>query len=252
VELITTFLNKPFFFTKMLKTDLHLHTDIIKHFDSHIKPKDLIDRAAKLDFDVLAITEHTAYKSLSGTTHVKNPLSTYNQWKEYAKKKGILLIPSVELLVEGKEILLINFVGNPEKYSRIEELEKLKKENTTIIAPHPYFPGSSCLKNKLVEHIKIFDAIEYSHFYLRHLNPNKKAEEIAIKYKKPMIATSDAHFLFEIGKNYSFIEAEKNTDSILNAIEKNRIKIVTRPLGIGKFSLLFSYQIYSKIMKELL
>lgn len=235
----------------MLKTDLHTHTDIIKHFDSHIKPKELIDRAAKLKFDALAITEHTAYKTFRGVKHVKNPLSTYNQWKGYARKKGILLIPSVELFIEGKEILVINFYGKP-GYSKIEELEKLKKENTAIIAPHPYFPGSSCLKNKLVEHIKLFDAIEYSHFYLKHINPNRKAEEIARKYKKPMIATSDSHFLFEFGRNYSFIDAEKNKDDILEAIEKNRIKMVTRPWDVGTFSLLFSYQIYSKIMKELL
>lgn len=237
----------------MLKADLHLHTNnVIKHFDSHIKPKELIDRAAKLKFDVLAITEHSAYKTLYGIKQVKNPLATYYQYKDYAKKKGILLIPGVEILIEGKDVLLINFTGKTEKYKKIEELEKLKKENTIIIAPHPYFLGSSCLGKKLEQNIKTFDAIEYSHFYLKHINPNKKAEELARKYKKPVIATSDSHFLIGLGRNYSFIDAEKKTDSILEAIRKNKIKIVTKPWDIPTFSLMLAYQVYSSFMEKLL
>ncbi len=234
----------------MLKTDLHLHTNILKHFDSHIKPKDLIDKAANLNFDALALTEHTAYKTLFGLKYTKNPLSTYYQWKDYARRKGILLIPGVEMFIEGKDILLINFTGNPGDYSKIEDLEKLKKENVMIIAPHPCFPGLSSLNSKLVNHIKLFDAIEYSHFYLNSLNFNKKAVEIAKKYSKPLIATSDSHFLFCVGRSYSFIDAEKNVDSILSAIEKNKIDMVTKPWDLKTFSLLFAYQVYSNLAKE--
>ncbi|MEM4244890.1 MAG: PHP domain-containing protein [Candidatus Nanoarchaeia archaeon] len=236
----------------MLKIDLHTHTNnVVKRYDSTINPKDLINKAAKLKFDVISITEHSAYKTISGTKYIKNPLATYQQYKDYAKKKGVILLPGVEIYVEGKDILLINFKGDYNKYKNIQDLEKLKKENVIVIAPHPYFIGGSCLKNKLEQNIKIFDAIEYSHFYLKHINPNKKAVEIAKKYKKPMIATSDAHFLFAFGRNYSFVDAEKKVDSILEAIRKNKIKIVTKPWDLPRFSFLFVYQIYSTTLEKL-
>jgi predicted metal-dependent phosphoesterase TrpH len=236
----------------MLKTDLHLHTNnIIKHFDSHIAPKQLIDRAAKLKFHVLSITEHTGYKTLRGLVQLKNPLGTYERYKDYAKSKGILLIPGVEIYIEGKDILLINFKGDYRKYKNIEDLEKLKKENVMIIAPHPYFPGVASLNKELAKHIKLFDAIELSHFYMKNLNFNKKAEIIAKKYKKPLVANSDAHFLFAFGRNYTYVFAEKKIDSILEAIRKNNVKIMTKPWDIGRFSAMASYHIYSNLRKEL-
>lgn len=236
----------------MIKADLHTHTNnVLKRYDSTIKPKELIDKAAKLKFDVISITEHSAYKTLFGTKYIKNPLATYEQYKNYAKKKGVMLIPGVEIYLEGKDILLLNFKGDPQKYKKIQDLEKLKKENVMIIAPHPYFMSGSCLKNKLEENIKIFDAIEYSHFYLKHINPNNKAVETAKKYRKPLIATSDAHFLFAFGRNYSFIDAEKKVDSILEAIRKNKIKMITKPWDLPRFSFLFAYQIYSTTLEKL-
>ncbi len=237
----------------MLKTDLHLHTNnIIKKFDSTIGPKQLIDRAAKLKFNVLSITEHTGYKTFRGLVYLKNPLSTYEKYKDYARRKGILLIPGVEIYIEGKDILLINFKGDYRKYKKIEELEELKKENVTIIAPHPYFPGVASLNKELVKNIKLFDAIELSHFYIKNLNFNKKAEQTARKYNKPLIANSDAHFLFAFGRNYTYVFAEKKIDSILEAIRKNKMKIMTKPWDIGRFSALASYHVYSNIRKELL
>lgn len=236
----------------MLKTDLHLHTNnIIKKLDSTITPKQLIDRAVKLKFDVLAITEHTGYSTLRGMVYLKNPLSTYYKFKDYARKKGILLIPGVEIYIEGRDVLLINFKGDYRRYKEIEQLEELKKENVMIIAPHPYFPGASSLNKKLVQHIKLFDAIELSHFYMKNLNFNKKAEQTAKKYHKPLIANSDAHFLFAFGRNYSFVYSEKKIDSILEAIRKNKIRIMTKPWDLGRFSAMASYHVYSNVMKEL-
>jgi predicted metal-dependent phosphoesterase TrpH len=237
----------------MLKTDLHIHTNVpIKYFDSHIDPKELIDKAAKLNFDVLALTEHTGYNTIRGVKYIREPLRTYYQFRDYAKKKGILLIPGVELYIEGKDILLINFKGDPRAYRRIEDLEKLKNENTLVIAPHPYFIGKSCLHKKLVENIKIFDAIEQSQFYIQLLNFNIPARKTAERYNKPLIATSDAHFLFGFGKNYTMIDAEKNVDSLLEAIQKNKIEIITKPIGHWEFLTLAAYHAYSNILKQLL
>ncbi|MFH1332094.1 MAG: PHP domain-containing protein [archaeon] len=237
----------------MLKTDLHLHTnEVIRHFDSVIKPQVLINEAAKQNFNVLCLTEHAAYNTIFGLKYTKNPLSTYYKYKDYAKSRGIKLIPGVETIVDGKEVLLINFTGEPKKYTKIVDLEKLKNENVLIIAPHPFVPRSSCLKEKLIEHIKIFDAIEHTNIYIKQINPNKKAEEVAKKYKKPLIATSDAHFLTGFGRNYSFVEANDDVDSVLEAIRKNKIKMVSEPWTTWQMAAVLGFGVYCEVSKELL
>lgn len=202
----------------MLKADLHTHTkedplDKIKY-----SAKDLIKYAAKLHYKVLAITNH-------------NKVLYNRMLRSYAKKHGILLIPGKEALIEGKEIILLNIKKCNIK--KISDLDKLRKQNALVIAPHPFYPKLKCLHSKLIENIDNFDAIEYSHFYYKLFNPfNKKAVKIAKRYKKPLIGTSDAHHLFQMNHTYSLINAKPKIDSILEAIRKNKIIVRTEPLPL--------------------
>ena len=81
----------------MLKADLHIHTneDPVDFSKINYSAKDLIKYAAKLHYNVLAITNHNSI--------------LYNcMLKSYAKKHGILLIPGTEADIGGKEVLLLN------------------------------------------------------------------------------------------------------------------------------------------------
>ncbi|MBM3200399.1 PHP domain-containing protein [Candidatus Woesearchaeota archaeon] len=237
----------------MLKSDFHAHTNYIIHkYDSKLTPKQLINFTASKGYEVLAITEHSAFGSLLGSTKFfKNPIKTYFDFKDYAKKKRILLIPGVEAFIEKKEILLINFKGNLDNIKTFEDIEKLKDENAVIIAPHPYYGKPSCLGNKLIDYIRLFDAIEHCHFYLPFFNPNKKAIEIAKKYKKPLVANSDAHNFNQIGSNYTLVDADKNVDSILEAVRKNKLRIVTKPLSIPDFASILAWSLVGSINKKI-
>lgn len=216
----------------MLKVDFHLH--------SHEDPLDwpmvkhsafqLIDHAAKFKFDVLALTLH-------------EKIYFPKALQDYAKKRNILLIPGMEATVEGKHVLLINPPLNTQNPGTFEKLEKAKEEGAFTIAAHPYYLRSYCLGNLLKEHIKLFDAIEHCHFYTPYLNRNKKAIAVAEEYNKPMIANSDTHFFHQFNTNYTFVDAEKKTDDVLEAIRKNKIKLGTRPLSTLEFS-----RIFAKIM----
>lgn len=167
----------------MLKADLHIHTreDPVDSWISY-SAKDLVKYAAKLRYNVLAVTNH-------------NRIFYNSMLSSYAKKHGILLIPGVEANIEGKEVLLLNVKEVNTK--KISDLDKLRKENALVIAPHPFYPRLNCLHSKLTQNIGSFDAIEYSHFYCKSFDIfNKKAVETARKYKKPLIGTSDAHHIF--------------------------------------------------------
>ena len=80
----------------MLKVELHTHTaddpeDTIPHTTF-----ELIDRAAALEYDALAITLHDHQLDLK-------------PFARYAAERGITLIPGVERTIEGRHVLLLNF-----------------------------------------------------------------------------------------------------------------------------------------------
>lgn len=204
----------------MLKASLHVHTAGDPYDNISYSPKELIKYAHKLKYDVLAITCH-------------NKVLSTKSLEKYAKKKGIIMISGIELSIEKKHVLILNVNKDIETVKTFEELRKYKSFHPEIltIAPHPYFPGWVSLKNKLIENIDLFDAIEYSYCYTKSTNFNKKIIPIAEKWKKPIVATSDCHLLNHLDTAYTLIDSKKNTLSIIKAIKKGHLQAVHKPLG---------------------
>lgn len=202
--------------TKALKADLHLHTaedpvDCVRY-----AAKELISKAADEGFDVISITNHQQI--------------TFNQdLFSLAKEKGILLIPGIEMTVQGRHVLVLN----PPSYGRCSDffsLSKMRRAETLIIAPHPYYPGTTSLNGYLFKYLNLFDALEYSHFYSQMINFNQKAVKVSQSFGLPLVGTSDAHFFSQLGATYSLIYAENNLEAIFGAIRQNRVKVISRPL----------------------
>ena len=202
----------------MLKSEMHIHTNDDPH-DTWIQHsfKDVVDLAAKDGFDVLSITLHEKY------------LFT-QEMDDYAKSKGIVLIPGIEKSVEGKHTLIYNGGELSEKVDTLDELKAFKKENpqSLIVAAHPFFFMRTCHKSNVFKHYDLFDAWEYCHFHLGWLNPNNKLAKR--KDKKPMVGNSDVHELHKWGLTYSLIDADKDIDSIIAAIKENKVKVITKAM----------------------
>jgi len=206
---------------RKLKADLHIHTQEDPKDKVKYTAKQLIAEASRQGFDVLAITNH-------------NMVFYDDYLKKYALDKGIVLIPGIELKVEGKHIILLNVNEWREKeINTLEELRYHKSESSLIIAPHPYFPTLTSLGKKLDRYIHILDALEYTHFYFRGINFNRKAERKAKQYNIPLVGVSDAHLLSQFGSTYSLIDAEKTPQAVIRAIKENKIEIVTRSLKLN-------------------
>ena len=126
----------------------------------------MIDHAAQLGFDVMAITNHDF-------------MSHSEALADYAASQGIVLVPGVEATIENRHVLLYNFNYWDAPPSTFEDLYRLRQDNPQMlaIAPHPFFPSQFCLQGKLLEHLELFDGIEYSHFYTKNMNFNKKAAQ---------------------------------------------------------------------------
>lgn len=212
----------------MLKVELHSHTNYVQDTETNYGPRELIDNSVREGYDILCITEHYWPNSRLEQFR-RDPLKTYRDFKPYADKKGILLLPAVEFFFDEGEVLLINFHGDLKGIRGLSDLENLPKDILKIV-PHPYFRTFNCLGDELVKNIRLFDAIEHSFYYIKHFNLNKKAVAVAEEYDKPLVGTSDAHSLLWQGHNYTLVDCDRDAKSLVEAVRNNRIELVTHPL----------------------
>lgn len=204
----------------MLKVDLHLHTaedpvDIIRH-----DAMTLVDRAVAQGFDALAITLHDKQLADRGLF-------------DYARERGLVLIPGTERTIQGKHVLLINFPQSAENVRTLEEVARLKaRSQGLVIAPHPFYPDRACLRSLMDAHVDLFDAVEWSYFWTRVTNFNARAARWARKHGKALVGNSDLHDLRQLGRTHSWVLAERDAESICDAIRAGRVSLRTEPVPV--------------------
>lgn len=214
----------------MLKADLHIHTpgDPIDRQLAYTTKK-LINCAAKLKYDVLGITWH-------------HTVSEISQWKPYAKKKNILLLSGAEIDIEKKHTLVYNISKEEaEKIHSFDDLYNIK-DHAVIGAPHPFYLLPSCLGSSITKHKELFSFLEYSHFYTKEFNLNKKTIAVAKQLQKHVIASSDLHHLEILGKDYTLLDADLTADAVYELLRKKasgknkkRVQYVTKPYSWKDF-----------------
>lgn len=201
----------------MLKVELHTHTADDPSDRIPYSTRDLIDRAAELGYDALAVTLHDRQLDLG-------------PHQDYAAQRALVLIPGIERTIEGKHVLLLNFSRATEDVDSFEELARLKaRESGLVIAPHPFFPHRSCLGPLLDRHAALFDAVEYNAMFTAAVNFNERAERWAVAHGKPMVGNGDVHRLCQLGTTYSLVDAERNPASICAAVAAGRVAISATP-----------------------
>src|SRR5205807_2222834 len=69
------------------------------------------------------------------------------------------------------------------------------------------------------------------------------AVELAARYSKPLLATSDAHRLAVFGNHYSLVEVagDPTIENVFASIRANRIRMVNPPLGWTEFCSLIKF-----------
>lgn len=202
----------------MLKVELHTHTADDPVDDIPYSVVDLIDRAADLGYDALAITLHDKQFDV-------------RQMRPYAAERGITLIPGIERTIHGRHVLLLNFRKGAEDVRSFDDLARLKRtEPGLVVAPHPYFPAPTCLLGALEPHAALFDAVEYNAMFTAQVDFNRRAERWARAHGKPLVGNCDVHRLEQLGTTYSLVDAEPDADAICAAIKEGRVEVRRRPL----------------------
>lgn len=201
----------------MLKVDLHTHTAEDPEDRISYSTHELIDRAAELGYDALAITLHDAQLDLA-------------PYRDYAAIRGITLIPGIERTIDGRHVLLLNYSRAAEAVRSYDDLARLKaRERGLVIAPHPFFPARSALRGHLTRYADLFDAVEWNAMFTPTVNFNLFAQRWARRHGKPMVGNGDVHRLEQLGTTYTLVDAEPDAGAICEAIAQGRVDIVATP-----------------------
>jgi predicted metal-dependent phosphoesterase TrpH len=207
-----------------IKVDLHIHTLDDPKDALDYSAHELLERARALGFRVLAITLHDA---------------VFDRAEVFADaaSMGILLIPAAEMRLEGADVILLNVTADEVKdlrnFDDLEALRARRGSSLFTIAPHPFYVLGGSIGEKLAERIDCFDAIELCHFWTSLVNPNRRAVEMAERFHKPLIATSDAHRLHAFGSNYTSIPRldELTVENVLETLRRGPLRVTNPPCG---------------------
>jgi predicted metal-dependent phosphoesterase TrpH len=215
--------------SEWIKIDLHIHT-----LDDPKDPVDfsahqLLERARSLGFRVLAITLHDA---------------VFDREEVFADAAamGILLIPAAEVCLLGADVILLNVTAEEiAQLKNFDDLQRLRahRGNTIFtIAPHPFYVVGGSIGSRLFAEIDCFDAIEFCHFHIGPFNPNRRAQRVATRFGKPMIATSDAHRLHAFGRHYTSMPMPPalTVENVFAGLRSGPLRLTSPPSSLTDFA----------------
>jgi len=212
----------------MLKMDSHIHSEYSP--DSQSKIDDILKVAARKNIDVIAISDHN---TVDGTSEVVKK----------TKNTDILAIPSIEISSTEGHILGFGCEENiPRDLTPEDTIDKIHDLGGLAIIPHPYcFYRHGLLHNTSYKNLKI-DAIETKNARFIIGYCNHKAKKLSKKENLPQLGASDSHYWKFVGDCYSLVDCEKDIDSVLKAIRKNK----TEARGKGTSNILLSKYLFEK------
>lgn len=209
--------------TNPVKAQLHIHTkgDPVDRYTIRYTPYEAIDKAAQLWYQVMALTPHKEVKC-------------WEEIRQYAFNRWIILICWVEAEVCGKHILIYNTDDEADTVQDFDDLQVFKDAHPEclIVAAHPYYlwyctdlADNPCLNWLLSKYKHLFDAIEWSYFFkdnsflnrIRRLNmdkPNLKALRFANQNNMPLIGSADVHILSLFNETFSIMDVDFNSDDL--------------------------------------
>ena len=183
--------------------DLHIHSKY--SFDSLLSPKSIIEAAQDKGLNGVAITDH-------GTIKGGVEARSLNHAPDF------LIIVGTEIATEAGDLVGLFLKEEIKERISSKVADEIHQQGGVVVLPHPY--KGHRLSDELLEKVDLIEGFNarVSEVY------NEKAVKLAKKWKKPVIAGSDAHFADEIGLARTIVEA-KDEQRVKSALLNNRINI---------------------------
>jgi predicted metal-dependent phosphoesterase TrpH len=191
--------------SRLLRADLHTHTAFSP--DSRTSPAELVERAAELGLDRVAVTDH-------GEMEGARIAQTIDPER---------VIVGEEIRCRGRtEIIGLYLTDWIPPNLRLEEVvERIRDQGGVVYAPHPFAyvlrPGWQARRAASVA-----DVVEV--FNSRAFLPawNRSALQLARQCGRPAAASSDAHRLRELGRGFTLVPPFHGPSDFLLAIGEGR------------------------------
>jgi predicted metal-dependent phosphoesterase TrpH len=214
--------------------DLHLHTEIYSDC-SFIDPPALIQRAAGVGLQGIALTEHG----------MRWPDGKFDELRKLAEPRGLILINGQEILassfrngMEGEFLVFGAGKSITETLPARELVERVHGEGGIIIAAHPYKPSRGGRQHYYGAGDRVYeldlDALELYH--PGHDDPalgkvRKAMECLGL----PGTGSSDAHKVFEVGSFVTLFENEILGEAdFIREIRDGKIQAGRGPVAVSR------------------
>lgn len=198
---------------------MHAHTSVSPC--ATISPECLLKLAPERGIDVLFITDHDRMD-------VAQALS---------KRASMRVVAGEEIGTADGEILGL-FLREPivPNLSAEETAKRIKDQGGVVAIPHPCdtLRRKRFNPDKLEEFIAsgLCDCIEAWNARNVFSNANRRAEEMAIKYRLPIFGGSDSHTSVEVGRSGTLMEDFKDGESFLISLQKAKVIKVKSPVWV--------------------
>lgn len=167
--------------------DLHIHSRY--SYDSFLSPKMIVKVAQKKGLSGIAVTDHGTIKGGLATREINNDAD-------------FAVIVGAEIKTDFGDVLGLFLSREVRSRRFIEVCEEIKAQGGLVILAHPYRKGKALPEELLsnIDYIEGFNARSPKSL-------NRKAQELAVRYHIPMVAGSDAHLLFEVGRGITLLNS---------------------------------------------
>ncbi|HDR72389.1 MAG TPA: PHP domain-containing protein [Methanoculleus sp.] len=192
----------------MLRCDLHVHTCFSRDGESSVE--EVLRMAKNAGLDAIAITDHD---TVDGVRYAQT-LET-----------DIIVLPGIEISTrQGHLIALGVSEVIPAGLDFSETVALARERGAVLVLPHPYHKWRHGAGLRLRSAIDEVDAVET--FNSRYITggANRKAAREAQKHGKPGVGGSDAHHARYVGFGLTFVDADRDPASILQAIREGKTK----------------------------
>lgn len=207
---------------KFLKGNLHMHTTLS---DGQGTPESTIRQYAQSGYDFLALTDHCKYNYIN-----------------YAPEHDLLIIPGVELDRDlegkGRQIMHVVAVG-PEDNNGFEQDQRISfkhggkaeecqdifdtiaEANNLAIVAHPQLSGNSVEALKSLQGFSMIEVWNSGVAIQNGIDNNNYHWDALLDVGRKVygVASDDSHRVFENGHGFVMVNAEKNVNSIIEALK---------------------------------
>jgi hypothetical protein len=200
----------------VLSVELHTHSE--HSYDGRDPVERLLARAAALDLDAIAVTDH-------------DEMAGSREAVALAPEYDLLAIPGLEVSSAAGHVLALGVDDLvPADLSFHATIDRIHDQGGIAVVPHPFQKSrSGVLANVDPADLAAADAIEVYNSRLLTGRANRKATRYARRNNVPMTAGSDAHISEMVGQALTLVDADEPTvDGILAAIAAGRTTVEGR------------------------